>query len=65
MVGISNKKKQCKTAKNLMDFNIILRFWAHLDSCSLFWTHFRGAAYDSGTCGVGQRELLVLSKHLQ
>ena len=27
-----------------MHFNIILCFWAHLDSCSLFWTHFRGAA---------------------
>jgi hypothetical protein len=26
-----------------MHFNIILCFWAHLDSCSLFWTHFRGA----------------------
>ena len=27
-----------------MHFNIILCFWAHLDSCSLLWTHFRGAA---------------------
>jgi hypothetical protein len=27
-----------------MHFNIILCFWAHLDSCFLFWTHFRGAA---------------------
>ena len=27
-----------------MHFNIILCLWAHLDSCSLFWTHFRGAA---------------------
>ena len=26
-----------------MHFNIILCFWAHLDSCSLLWTHFRGA----------------------
>ena len=26
-----------------MHFDIILCFWAHLDSCSLFWTHFRGA----------------------
>jgi hypothetical protein len=27
-----------------MHFNIMLCFWAHLDSCSLLWTHFRGAA---------------------
>ena len=27
-----------------MHFNIIVCFWAHLDSCSLLWTHFRGAA---------------------
>jgi hypothetical protein len=27
-----------------MHFNIILCLWAHLDPCSLFWTHFRGAA---------------------
>ena len=26
-----------------MHFNIILCFWTHLDSCSLLWTHFRGA----------------------
>ena len=27
-----------------MHFNIILCFWTHLDSCSLLWTHIRGAA---------------------
>ena len=26
-----------------MHFDIILCYWAHLESCSLFWTHFRGA----------------------
>jgi hypothetical protein len=25
-----------------MHFNVILCFWAHLDCCTLFWTHFRG-----------------------
>ena len=31
-----------------MHFNIILCFWTHLDSCSLLWTHFRGAAICAG-----------------
>jgi hypothetical protein len=27
----------------IIHLNIILCFWNHLDSCFLFWTHFRGA----------------------
>jgi hypothetical protein len=32
-----------------MHFDIILCYWAHLESCSLFWTHFRGAGPSPST----------------